>query len=54
MPVNTLKGSCLFMLPAGSLDNEPGLKPEANIFWGSRAEWACQTDDVPVYDEYVT
>ena len=42
------------MLPAGSLDNEPGLKPEANIFWDSRAEWACQAGDVPVYAEYVT
>lgn len=44
----------LVMLPAGSLDNEPAVKPGANIFWGSRPGWACDAGDVPTYEEYVT
>lgn len=41
------------MLPAGSLDNDLPISPEANIFWGSRASWTCTAGDVPVYEEYV-
>ena len=44
----------LVMLPAGSLDSEPSVKPEADIFWDSRAGWGCVAGDVPVYAEYVT
>lgn len=44
----------MVMLPAGRLDNDPGIRPEANIFWDSRAEWSCHAGDVPVYAEYVT
>ena len=42
------------MLPAGSLDSEPPIKPQANIFWDSRPDWGCVAGDVPVYPEYVT
>jgi len=39
------------LIPAGSLDIEPPISPQAHIFWGSRAQWSCQ-DDLPVFSEY--
>lgn len=39
------------LIPAGSLDTEPPISPQAHIFWDSRAEWSCQ-DDLPVFPEY--
>jgi hypothetical protein len=40
------------LIPAGSLDDEPPLHPQARIFWDSRAEWSCSGDDMPVFSEY--
>jgi len=40
------------MIPAGSLDDEPPLMPQARIFGGSRSAWSCGGDDLPVFDEY--
>ena len=39
------------LIPAGSLDDEPGVMPQARIFWDSRAEWSCN-DGLPVFAEY--
>ena len=39
------------LIPAGSLDVEPPIEPQAHIFWGSRAQWSCQ-DSLPVFTEY--
>ncbi len=39
------------VVPAGSLDAEPDIKPEARIFWDSRTEWSC-SDELPVFPEY--
>ena len=39
-------------VPAGSLDCEPGLLPQARIFSGSRAEWSCAGDGLASFDEY--
>lgn len=44
----------MVMLPAGSLDNEPDSKPQAHIFWESRADWSCSAGDIPVFAEYMT
>lgn len=44
----------MVILPAGSLEVDISIKPEARIFWDSRAEWSCSGDDLPVYAEYVT
>jgi len=41
------------MLPAGSLDMEPDFKPQAHIFWDSRAEWSCNAGEIPVFAEYM-
>ncbi len=40
------------MIPAGSLDGEAPIKPQARIFWGSRAEWSCDDDALPRYAGY--
>jgi len=40
------------VIPAGSLDGEPPVKPQARIFWDSRATWSCSDNDIPVYPEY--
>lgn len=45
-------GSDMVMIPAGSLDDEPALRPQARIFEGSRAPWSCAGDDLPVHDQY--
>ena len=40
------------VVPAGTLDNDPGLRPEARIFRGSKAAWSCDDSEVPGYDTY--
>jgi hypothetical protein len=40
------------IIPAGSLDDEAPITPQARIFSGSRARWSCTDDGLPVYPEY--
>lgn len=42
------------VVPAGSLDGEPPIAPQARIFWDSRAEWSCSAGELPVFAEYPT
>jgi hypothetical protein len=37
--------------PAGGLDTDPGIKPLARIFVGSKANWLDLTDAVPRFEE---
>ena len=37
------------VLPAGSLDDEAPIGPQARIFTDSRASWSCSGDEVPTY-----
>ena len=46
------KDSDNVMIPSGSLDNDAPIKPQARIFSGSRANWSCDGDGLPVYPEY--
>ena len=39
------------VVPAGSLDSEPGMQPLAHIFVGSKADWFDITDRLPQYPE---
>jgi hypothetical protein len=41
----------MVVLPAGTLDHEPDIKPEARIFCDSRAHWSC-SDDITGYAAY--
>jgi hypothetical protein len=38
-------------VPAGALDTDPGIKPLARIFVGSKASWVDITDSVPQFAE---
>ena len=40
------------VIPAGSLDNNPGIPVQRRIFQASRAEWSCAGDELPTYDRY--
>ena len=40
------------VVPAGSLDDEPPIRPTARIMWSSRAAWSCDTNDIPRWPEY--
>lgn len=42
----------LMVIPAGSLDSVPGIRPTDHIFWGSRAPWGCGNGGLPTHDEY--
>ena len=49
-----VKETDFIVIPAGSLDSDPTIHPQARIFWDSRASWSCGGDDLPVHSEYVT
>ncbi|MBI3777738.1 MAG: GFA family protein [Gammaproteobacteria bacterium] len=49
-----VKETDFFVIPAGSLDSDPTIQPQARIFWDSRVSWSCGDDGLPVYSEYVT
>ena len=36
----------------GTVDGDPGVRPEAHIFVGSKAPWHVITDDLPQHDEW--
>jgi hypothetical protein len=38
------------VIPAGSLDEDPGMKPQAVVFWGSRAGWDRDKSEMPKHD----
>lgn len=42
----------MVVIPAGSLDSEVAVQPQARIFWDSRAPWSCSHDEIPVFAEY--
>ncbi|HLE93009.1 MAG TPA: GFA family protein [Sulfuricaulis sp.] len=49
-----VKETDMIVIPAGSLDGDPMMQPQACAFWDSRASWSCGGDDIPVHSEYAT
>jgi hypothetical protein len=47
-----VKETDFIVIPAGSLDGDPAIHPQARIFWDSRAGWSCTGDSLPVHAEY--
>jgi len=39
------------VIPSGTLDEDPGIRPTQNIFWGSRVTWREPVEDLARYDE---
>ena len=42
------------VIPAGTLDEDPGIKPTQNIFWQDRAPWRTEVGDLVQYDQLPT
>ena len=40
------------IIPAGSLNGDPGIRPEDNIFWGNRADWYESISKVPKFEGF--
>lgn len=51
MPRLTPDGT-IAVVPAGTLDNDPGVRPERRIFQDSRADWSCAAGDLPGFERY--
>ncbi len=45
------KGGTLVIIPAGTLDQDPQVRPSQNIFWDSRAPWYQSSDDLLTFAE---
>jgi hypothetical protein len=44
-------GPARAVIPAGSLDDDPGVRPGLHIFVASKAAWYAITDQLPRYDD---
>ena len=42
----------LAVIPAGSLDVEPGVEPTARIFKGVATSWSCDSTELPEFEKY--
>jgi len=42
------------VIPAGTLDDDPGIRPAQNIYWQDRAPWREEVGDLVHYDELPT
>ena len=40
------------IIPAGTLDEDPGIRPKANIFWKNRAQWFDDGVQAVCHDEF--
>lgn len=47
----TIKGGSNVIVPAGTLDDDPGIRPQRSVFWGSRAVWCVETGELDKHDE---
>jgi len=45
-------GAGVVVIPAGSLDHDIDLSPQARIFWDSRSNWSCSDKELPAFAEY--
>lgn len=45
------KSGKVVIIPAGTLDDDPGIKPSQNIFCGSRPSWFKHASSLPEHEE---
>ena len=48
------KNGQIIIVPAGTLDDHPGIYPIQNIFCASKAEWYKPPSELPEYDQLPT
>ncbi|MDA0261297.1 MAG: GFA family protein [Proteobacteria bacterium] len=46
-----LRTGTAYVIPAGALDEAPGIEPQQIIYWGSRAPWFVHTNTLKTNDE---
>ncbi len=46
-----IKGGKNIVVTAGTLDDDPEIRPQGNIYWESRAPWCVETSELPKHDE---
>ena len=51
MPHRTRSGRAV-IVPVGTLDDDPEIRPESSIFWDARAAWYVEPDEMPKHSEY--
>jgi len=42
----------LVMIPAGTLNDEPNIRPQARIFQDSKTSWSCSAEELPGFPDY--
>lgn len=47
-----VQGGKNMVVTAGTLDDDPGIKPMWNIFWGSKASWYQGTESLPFHEAF--
>ncbi len=40
-----------YLVPAGTLDDDPGSAPSRSVYWGSRAPWYKEVSELPKFAE---
>jgi hypothetical protein len=45
------KSGRALIIPAGTLDQDPGIRPTQNIFWQDRADWREEVGPLPKHDQ---
>lgn len=48
------RASGAWVIPMGTLDDDPGYRPQAHIFVGSKAQWYDLGNSLPEFDEHRT
>jgi len=51
LPWQTRTGKA-FIVPAGTLDDDPGERPSRNIYWASRAPWYEHAGELDTFEEF--
>jgi hypothetical protein len=44
--------SSFALIPAGSIDGDPGISPNGRIYQDSRVAWSCATEELPLFETY--
>ena len=50
LPWKSQTGSAM-IIPAGTLDEDPGIRPSQSIYWKDRAPWREAVESLPHHDE---
>ncbi|WP_317932649.1 GFA family protein [Halioxenophilus sp. WMMB6] len=46
-----VQGGKNVVIPAGTLDEDPGIRPTQSVFWGSRAPWYESPTNLPHHED---